>query len=93
MVGSMLEWLERRDYHKHGLGTKPTPAILLCFRERHFTAFSPALWSWQAANCKSYLYKISFGQQCLVISGSSLCKCLPYILAPPSLFIKSGGYI
>ena len=31
-----------------GLGSKPTCAILLCPWERHFTALSPAWWSWQA---------------------------------------------
>ena len=47
-VGSVVEWLERRAYDQHGLGSKPTRAILLCPWERHFTAHSPAWWSWQA---------------------------------------------
>ena len=47
-VGSMVEWLKRRTYGQHGLGSKPTRAILLCPWERHFTAHSPAWWSWQA---------------------------------------------
>ena len=39
-VGSVVEWLERRAYDQHGLGSKSTPAILLCPWERHFTPFS-----------------------------------------------------
>ena len=48
-VGSVVEWLKRRAYDQHGLGSKPTRAILLRPWERHFTEFSPAWWSWQAA--------------------------------------------
>ena len=33
---------------QHGVGSKPTRAILLCPWERHFTALSLAWWSWQA---------------------------------------------
>ena len=47
-VGSVVEWLERRARDQHGLGSKPTRAILLYPWERHFTAHSPAWWSWQA---------------------------------------------
>ena len=42
-VGSVVEWLTHRT--EHGLGSKPTCAILLCPWERHFTALSPAWWS------------------------------------------------
>ena len=37
--------LERRNCDRHGLGSKPTRAILLCPWKRHFTALSPAWWS------------------------------------------------
>ena len=37
-VGSVVEWLKRRDQNRHGLGSKPTRALLLCPWERHFTA-------------------------------------------------------
>ena len=47
-VGSVVEWLKRRACDQHGLGSKPTHAILLCPWERHFTAHYPAWWSWQA---------------------------------------------
>ena len=41
-VGSVVEWSKRRAHDQHGLGSKPTRAILLCPWERHFTAHSPA---------------------------------------------------
>ena len=44
----MVEWLKCRTDNQHGLSSKPTCAILLCPWERHFTALSPAWWSWQA---------------------------------------------
>ena len=34
-VGSVVEWLKRRACDQHGLGSKPTRAILLCSWERH----------------------------------------------------------
>ena len=54
-VGSVVEWLKRRARDQHGLGAKPTRAILLCPWERHFTAFSP-WWSWQAVLNYSHIY-------------------------------------
>ena len=30
IVGSVVEWLKRRTDDQHGLGSKPTCAILLC---------------------------------------------------------------
>ena len=53
----MVEWLKHRTDDQHGLGSKPTCTILLCFWERHFTALSPAWWSWQAVlNYSKYLF-------------------------------------
>ena len=37
---SVVEWLKRWTVDHHGLGSKPTCAILLCSWERHFTALS-----------------------------------------------------
>ena len=69
--GSVVEWLKRRARDQHGLGSKPTRAILLCPWERHFTAHSPAWWSWQADLSYSKIpIKITSGQQYLGISGS-----------------------
>ena len=48
VIASVVEWLKRRAYDQHGLGSKPTCAILLCPWERHFTALFPACWSWEA---------------------------------------------
>ena len=45
------------DCDRHGLGLKPTRAILLCTWERHFTALSFAWWSWQPFLNLLYLYK------------------------------------
>ena len=56
---------QRRDCDRYGLGSKPTRAILLCPWERHFTALSPAWWSWQAALI--YIY-ISINFQRIAIS-------------------------
>ena len=47
-LGSVVEWLKHRAYDQHDLDSKPFRAILLCPWERHFTAHSPAWWSWQA---------------------------------------------
>ena len=44
-VGSLVEWLERRNC-KHGLGSKPTRVVLLCPWERHLMALSTVWWSW-----------------------------------------------
>ena len=44
-IGSVVEWLTHRTDDQHGLGSKPTCAILLCSWEKHFTALSPAWWS------------------------------------------------
>ena len=48
VVRSVVEWLKRRNRDRHGFGSKPTCAILLCPQKRHFTALFPARWSWQA---------------------------------------------
>ena len=47
-MNSVIEWLKRRAYDQHGLGSKSTRTILLRPWQRHFTALSPAWWSWQA---------------------------------------------
>ena len=42
VISSVVEWLKRRARDQHGLGSKPTCAILLCLWERYFTVPSPA---------------------------------------------------
>ena len=45
-MSAAVEYLKHRTREQHGLGSKPTHAIVLCPWERHFTALSPAWWSW-----------------------------------------------
>ena len=41
--GAVKQWLKHRTDDQHGLGSKPTCAILLCPWKRHFTALFPCL--------------------------------------------------
>ena len=45
MPNALVCQFKHRTDEQHGLGSKPTYAILLCPWERHFTALSPAWWS------------------------------------------------
>ena len=57
MVDIMVKRLQRRVYDQHGLGAKPTRAILLCPWERHFTAQIPCLVVLASSSrLQSYLY-------------------------------------
>ena len=92
MVGSVGEWLKHRDRDQHGLGSKPTRAILLCPWERHFTAHSPAWWPWQAViNYRHISIKLQADSNILASPEAGRGNCLPYVLAPPSLSCESGG--
>ena len=92
IVGSVVEWLKRRARDQHGLGSKPTCAILLCPWERHFTALSPAWWSWQAVLNYSHIsIKLLADSNILASPEAGRGNCLPYVLAPPSLSCESGG--
>ena len=73
IVGSVVEWLKRRDCDQHGFGSKPTRAILLCPWKRHFTTLttlSPVWSSWQAVLNFSHISEVSSEQQDLGIFGS-----------------------
>ena len=88
----MVEWLERRACDQHGLGSKPTRAILLCPWERHFTALSPAWWSWQAILYFNHIsIKLQVDSNILESPEAGQANCLPYVLAPLSLPCESGG--
>ena len=88
----MVEWLKRWTRDQHGLGSKPTHAILLCPWERHFTEHSPAWWSWQAIlNYSHILMKLQADSNILVSPEAGRGNCLPYVLAPLLLSCKSGG--
>ena len=71
LISRVVEWLRRRAHDQHGLGSKPTRAILLCPWERHFTALFPCV----VVLGKQFQIKIISllnysGQQYLGISGS-----------------------
>ena len=85
IVGSVVEWLKRRARDQHGLGSKPTRAILLCPWERLFAAHSPAWWSWQAVLNYSHIsIKLQADNNILASPEADRGNCLPYVLAPPS---------
>ena len=89
-VGSVVEWLERWACEHHGLGSKPTRAIVLCPWERHLTAYSPAWWSWQAVlNYNHISINSQADSNVLASPEAGRDNCLPYVLAPPSLSCKS----
>ena len=91
-VSSMVKWLKRCAYDQHGLGSKPTCAILLCPWERHFTAVSPAWWSWQAALAYSHIsVTLQVDSNILASPEAGWGNCLPYVLAPPLLSHESRG--
>ena len=90
IVGSVVEWLKRRARNQHGLGLKPTCAILLYPWKRRFTAYSPAWWSWQAVLNYSHIsIKLQADSNILVSPEADRDNCLPYVLAPPSLSCES----
>ena len=88
----MVEWLKRRAHNQHGLGSKPTRAILLYPWERFFTALSPTWWSWQAVlNFSHISIKLQADTNILASPEAGRGNCLPYVLAPSSLSCESGG--
>ena len=92
----MIECLERCYCNQHGLGSKPTRAILLCLQEKRFTALSPA---WQAVlNFSHTSLKIlknqnkNLNRTAIVLESPEVDggNCLRNVLPPPSLSCKSG---
>ena len=80
LVGSVVERLKHWTDDQHGLGSKPTCAILLCPWERHFTALSPAWWSWQAVlNYSNISTKLLADSNILASPEAGPGNCLPYI--------------
>ena len=74
----MVELLERRAYDQHGLGSKPTRAILLCPWERHFTALSPVWWSRQAVlNLSHISIELQADSNILASPETGRAICLP----------------
>ena len=56
MVGSVVEWLERRDCDQHNLSSKPIHAIILCPGEIHGTFHCLAVLV-RSSKIQSYLFK------------------------------------
>ena len=85
-------WLNHHAYDQHGLGSKPTHAILLCSWERHLTELFPAWWSWQEVLNFNHI-SILLQADRNVLASSKACQgnCQPYVLVPPSPSCKSGG--
>ena len=80
IVGSVVEWLKHRTDDQHGLGSKPTCAILLCHWERHFTALSLAWWSWQAVlNYNNISTKLLADSNILASPEACRDNYLPYV--------------
>ena len=81
VVGSVVEWLKRRARDQHGLGSKPTCAILFCPWERHFTAHYPAWCSWQVVLNYSHIsIELQPDSNILVSREAGRDDCLPYVL-------------
>ena len=91
-VGSVVEWLRCHAYDQHGIGSKPTCAILCCSWERHFTTLFPAWWFRQAVLSYSHIsIKIQADSNILASLEADWVNCLSYVLALPSLSCESGG--
>ena len=79
-VDRVVEWLKHRTDDQHGLGSKPTCAILLCPWERHFMAHSPAWWSWQTVqNYSNISIKLLADSNILASPKAGRGNCLPYV--------------
>ena len=88
----MAEWIERRDCDQYGHVSRPTRANLLYPWERHFTALSPAWWSWQAVLNFSHIFiKFQVDSNILASPEAGQGNCFPHVLAPQLLSCESGG--
>ena len=88
----MVEWLKGQARDQHGLGSKPTHAILLCPWERHFMAHFLAWWSWQAVLNYSHIsIKLQANSNILASPEAGQGNCLLYVLTPPSFSCESRG--
>ena len=89
-VGSTVKLLKHWGCDQHGLGSKPTCAILLCPWEKHFMALSPAWWSWQAVLNFSHI-SIKFQEDSNILASLKQVFAYPNVLEPLLLFCKSEG--
>ena len=89
IVGSVVDWLKHRAHDQHGFDSKPTRAILLCPWERHFTAHSPAWWSWQAVLNYSHIsIKLQADRNIFVSAEAGRGNYLPYIISASVAFLQ-----
>ena len=94
-VDRVVKWLESSDCDRHGLGSKPTRAILLCPWERHFTILTPAWWSGQAVpNFRHIFPKLKnqnkkFRLLAFLEAGWSDCLRVAQCIAPSALSYES----
>ena len=89
-IGSVVEWLEPRNCDQYGLGSKPTRAILLYPWERHFTALSPAWWSWQGVLNFSHI-SIEFQAEISWYLRKQVRVIAYLCISASSLSCESGG--
>ena len=86
-VGSVVEWLKRPASDQHGLCSKPACAILLLGKTLY--SIFPAWWSWQAVlNYSPIFIKLQADSNIWVSPEQGRGYCLPYVLAPPSLYCE-----
>ena len=86
LVGSVFEWLERRDCDRYDLDSKLTRAFLLWPLKKYFIALSPSWRFWQAVLNFSHIFiKFEPDSNILASPKAGLGNSLPYVLAPPSL--------
>ena len=68
----MVKWLKHCAYDQHGLGLKPTHAILLSLGKILYGAFPCLVVLASSSKLQSYLYQITSEQQYLGVSTSRL---------------------
>ena len=99
-VGSVVEWFKCLDCNRHGLGLKPTRAILLCLWISHsVVSLHKKLYGTfpclvvLASSFKLSRISIKFEADSNILASpkAGWGHCLPYALAPPSLSCESGG--
>ena len=79
ITGSMVECLKRRACDQHGLGSNLLVPFC-CVLGRHFTALSPAWWSWQAVLNYSHIsIKLQADNNILVSPEAGRGNCLPSV--------------
>ena len=75
----VVEWLKRRAYDQHGLGSKPFRCVVGKDTLQQF----PCLVSWQAVlNHNNISIKLQADRNILASPEAGRGNCLPWVLAP-----------